>query len=217
MPPMVASGIGPLLVEYIDMISMAGITANAGIDLGIPAEVRGAPPWPTWSSSWRATTRTDSSRTPRQLATQLAELGALDVYVLPDQAGRRAHRRPRAGLLGGQGGRGRRHRRRGRPPGHRSPSTWPSVGELAAATGVAGGGVRPRRATATSTSSVFQPDPEVRRQPGPRHPGRRCRPGGCRLRRARHRHRQAGRLHRPGGPGQARPHAPDQGGLRPGR
>ena len=41
-PPVVASGVGPLLVEYIDMISMAGITANAGIDLGIPEDVRNA-------------------------------------------------------------------------------------------------------------------------------------------------------------------------------
>ncbi len=41
-PPVVASGVGPLLVEYIDMMSMAGITANAGIDLGIPDDVRAA-------------------------------------------------------------------------------------------------------------------------------------------------------------------------------
>ena len=38
-PPIVASGVGPLLVEYIDLVSMAGITANAGIDLGIPDDI----------------------------------------------------------------------------------------------------------------------------------------------------------------------------------
>src|SRR5664280_1518207 len=37
-PPIVVSGIGPLMVEYIDLLSMAGITGNAGIDLGIPED-----------------------------------------------------------------------------------------------------------------------------------------------------------------------------------
>ena len=35
---------GPLLVEYIDLVSMAGITANAGIDLGIPDDVASGGP-----------------------------------------------------------------------------------------------------------------------------------------------------------------------------
>ena len=39
-PRIVGGGISPLLVEYIDLMSMAGITAAAGIDLGIPDEVR---------------------------------------------------------------------------------------------------------------------------------------------------------------------------------
>src|SRR5664280_3031504 len=39
-PAIVARGVGPLLVEYIDLLSMAGITANAGIDLGIPEDIR---------------------------------------------------------------------------------------------------------------------------------------------------------------------------------
>ena len=38
--PIVASGLDPLLVEYIDLVSMAGITANAGIDLGIPGDIK---------------------------------------------------------------------------------------------------------------------------------------------------------------------------------
>ena len=46
-PPIVASGVGPLLVEYIDLVSMAGITANAGIDLGIPAAIKEGR-WPIW-------------------------------------------------------------------------------------------------------------------------------------------------------------------------
>ena len=34
-PAIVGSGIGPLVVEYIDLISMGGIVANAGLDLGV--------------------------------------------------------------------------------------------------------------------------------------------------------------------------------------
>ena len=39
-PRIVASGIGPLILEYVDMITMAAITANVGLDLGIPEPVR---------------------------------------------------------------------------------------------------------------------------------------------------------------------------------
>ncbi len=85
-PPVVASGVGPLLVEYIDMISMAGITANAGIDLGIPEDVRAA------ALAYLVIVLEDHhperlEEDTEALASQLAELGALDVYVLPDHAG----------------------------------------------------------------------------------------------------------------------------------
>ena len=39
-PRIVASGAAPLILEYIDMLTMAAITANVGLDLGIPAEVK---------------------------------------------------------------------------------------------------------------------------------------------------------------------------------
>ena len=39
-PPIVASGAAPLILEYIDMLTMAAITANVGLDLGIPKEVQ---------------------------------------------------------------------------------------------------------------------------------------------------------------------------------
>ncbi len=85
-PPVVASGVGPLLVEYIDMISMAGITANAGIDLGIPQAVRDA------ALAYLVVVLEGHhedrvAEDTEALAVQLAELGALDVYVLPDHAG----------------------------------------------------------------------------------------------------------------------------------
>jgi glycolate oxidase len=85
-PPVVASGVGPLLVEYIDMISMAGITANAGIDLGIPEEVRNdALAYLVIVLEGHHADRVEEDT--EALATQLAGLGALDVYVLPDAAG----------------------------------------------------------------------------------------------------------------------------------
>jgi glycolate oxidase len=85
-PPVVASGVGPLLVEYIDMISMAGITANAGIDLGIPENVRNdALAYLVIVLEGHHADRLGEDT--EALATQLAGLGALDVYVLPDAAG----------------------------------------------------------------------------------------------------------------------------------
>ena len=85
-PPVVASGVGPLLVEYIDMISMAGITAHAGIDLGIPDDVRER----TLAYLVIVLEGHHESRVEEDteaVAELLAGLGALDVYVLPDNAG----------------------------------------------------------------------------------------------------------------------------------
>ncbi|MGD0881709.1 MAG: FAD-linked oxidase C-terminal domain-containing protein [Acidimicrobiales bacterium] len=85
-PPVVASGVGPLLVEYIDMISMAGITANAGIDLGIPEAVRDqALAYLVIVLEGHHADRVEEDTV--ALASQLANLGALDVYVLPDHSG----------------------------------------------------------------------------------------------------------------------------------
>ena len=85
-PPIVAAGLSPLLVEYIDLMSMAGITANAGIDLGIPDDVREA------ALAYLVVVLENHhldrlEEDTQDLATRIAELGAIDVYVLPDQAG----------------------------------------------------------------------------------------------------------------------------------
>ena len=85
-PPIVASGIGPLVVEYIDLVSMAGITAQAGIDLGIPEDIRDR------ALAYLVIVLEDHRLDRLEedvdiLAEQIAGLGALDVYVLPDQAG----------------------------------------------------------------------------------------------------------------------------------
>ena len=39
-PRIVASGIGPLILEYIDTLTMAAITAHVGLDLGIPPDIK---------------------------------------------------------------------------------------------------------------------------------------------------------------------------------
>jgi len=85
-PPILASGVGPLMVEYIDLVSMAGITANAGIDLGIPDSIRKeALAYLVIVLEDHHADRLDEDT--QALAEQLAELGALDVYVLPPNAG----------------------------------------------------------------------------------------------------------------------------------
>jgi glycolate oxidase len=71
-PKIVASGIGPLLVEYIDFITMDAITNSHGVDLVVVLEGR----------------RDDRlEENTEELATLLADLGALDVYVLPSSSG----------------------------------------------------------------------------------------------------------------------------------
>src|SRR5919107_688200 len=41
-PKIVASGIGPMILEYIDMVTMGAITGNVGLDLGVPEDVKAA-------------------------------------------------------------------------------------------------------------------------------------------------------------------------------
>ena len=85
-PPIVASGVGPLMVEYIDLVTMAGITANAGIDLGIPDDIKER------ALAYLVVVLEDHhddrlEEDTEALADLMPSLGALDVYVLPDHAG----------------------------------------------------------------------------------------------------------------------------------
>ena len=81
-PPIVSSGAGPLILEYVDMLTMAAITANVGLDLGIPAETK-------QSAAAYLVVVLESTREDRleedvaALGELLSGLGALDVYVLP--------------------------------------------------------------------------------------------------------------------------------------
>jgi glycolate oxidase len=85
-PPIVASGVDPSILEYIDVLAMAGITANVGLDLGIPEEVRSATlAYLVVVLEGMSAVRVEEDVA--QLATLLAGLGALEVFVLPSSAG----------------------------------------------------------------------------------------------------------------------------------
>jgi glycolate oxidase len=84
-PRIVASGIGPLILEYVDMITMTAITANVGLDLGIPEPVRQA----ALAYLVIVLENTHDARLDDDVAALgelLVELGAMEVYVLPPQA-----------------------------------------------------------------------------------------------------------------------------------
>lgn len=85
-PRLVSSGLDPVVVEYIDVASMAGITARAGIDLGIPEHVQ------KQTTAYLVVVLEDHRQDrieedTESLAGQLADGGAVEVYVLPPLAG----------------------------------------------------------------------------------------------------------------------------------
>jgi len=85
-PGIIGSGIGPLVVEYIDVMSMAGMLANASLDLGVPAAVQDATAaYLVVVLESRKAEWLDESVD--ELAVLLADLGAIDVFVLPSQSG----------------------------------------------------------------------------------------------------------------------------------
>ncbi|HEY2207009.1 MAG TPA: FAD-linked oxidase C-terminal domain-containing protein [Pseudonocardia sp.] len=87
-PKVLAAGITPVILEYIDAFTMAAITYAQQLDLGVPAEVRG-------SAQAYLLVMLQSSHPERldedteQLGTLVSELGAVDAYVLPGPAARR--------------------------------------------------------------------------------------------------------------------------------
>lgn len=84
-PRIVDSGVDPLILEYIDMLTMAAMRNHTGLDLGIPAEMQE-------SALAYLVVILEGSRADRldddvaTLAGLLGDLGALDVYVLPPRA-----------------------------------------------------------------------------------------------------------------------------------
>jgi len=84
-PRIVQSGAAPLILEYIDMISMAAITAARGLELGIGPAVKEA------SSAYLVVVLESRDRGRldediERLGDLITTLGALDVYVLPPRA-----------------------------------------------------------------------------------------------------------------------------------
>jgi glycolate oxidase len=84
-PKIVQSGAAPMILEYIDMMSMTAITAARGIDLGIgPAVKEAAQAYLVVVLESRDPGRLDEDI--EQLGDLITTLGALDVFVLPPQA-----------------------------------------------------------------------------------------------------------------------------------
>ncbi|MBM7772598.1 glycolate oxidase [Actinokineospora baliensis] len=87
-PKVVASGLAPLILEYIDGLTMGAITYTADLQLGIPDEVRDtAQAYLVVMLENRDQDRLDADvETAGQL---LSDLGAIDVYVLPGGSARK--------------------------------------------------------------------------------------------------------------------------------
>jgi glycolate oxidase len=85
-PAIVRSGISPTILEYIDGGGIATLTANVGLDLGIPEDVKdAAKAYLVVVMESHQETRLDEDVA--ALAEQVAVLGAIDVYVLPPARG----------------------------------------------------------------------------------------------------------------------------------
>jgi glycolate oxidase len=81
-PRIVGSGVGPLILEYIDMLTMSAATAYVGLDLGIPQEIKDtALAYLVVGMESTHEDRLDGDVT--AVSELLFELGAVDVYVLP--------------------------------------------------------------------------------------------------------------------------------------
>src|SRR6202789_4433729 len=85
-PHIVSSGVDPSILEYIDVLAMAGITGSAGLELGVPEAIKAA----TMAYLVVVLEGMQADRVEEdveQVATLLSSLGALDVFVLPATAG----------------------------------------------------------------------------------------------------------------------------------
>jgi len=84
-PQVVASGVGPLILEYIDMLTLAAMSSHLGLELGIPDEVRESAL--AYLVVGLENTHADRLEEDTQTVAELmASLGAIDVYVLPPAA-----------------------------------------------------------------------------------------------------------------------------------
>ncbi len=84
-PALIASGVEPLMLEYLDMLAMAGVTDAAGIDLAVPPTVREqASTYLVVALEGRNHDLVDADV--EVAGTVLQDQGALDVFVLEPSA-----------------------------------------------------------------------------------------------------------------------------------
>jgi glycolate oxidase len=85
-PDIVRSGVNPLVLEYVDGGGLATLTANVGLELGIaPAVQEAAKAYLIVVLEQHREGRLDEDLA--ELAEQLVELGAIEVFVLPAGSG----------------------------------------------------------------------------------------------------------------------------------
>jgi glycolate oxidase len=85
-PKIVASGIDPLVLEYIDMMTMAALTQHTGVELGVPEEIRSkALAYLVVVLEGRSAERVQGDV--EEAGALALQLGAMDAFVLPPQAG----------------------------------------------------------------------------------------------------------------------------------
>jgi glycolate oxidase len=81
-PRIVDSGVGPLILEYIDLLTMSATQSFCGLELGIPQEIKDtALAYLVVALENPVESRLEEDT--ERLATMLSDLGAIDVYVLP--------------------------------------------------------------------------------------------------------------------------------------
>ncbi|HWE57329.1 MAG TPA: FAD-binding oxidoreductase [Acidimicrobiales bacterium] len=85
-PRLIATGVGPLMVEYIDLITMSALSAGGDLELGVPPQIKEQAV--AYLVVVLENSREDRLAEDTELvATLLAEHDAIDVFVLPPGAG----------------------------------------------------------------------------------------------------------------------------------
>ncbi|HET8929334.1 MAG TPA: FAD-binding oxidoreductase [Acidimicrobiales bacterium] len=85
-PRIVGAGLDPMMLEYIDFLTMAGATAYVGLELGLPDDITEN----ALAYLMVVLESADATRLEEDVAacaTLLGGLGAMDVFVLPSAAG----------------------------------------------------------------------------------------------------------------------------------
>lgn len=81
-PRIIDSGVGPLVLEYIDLLTMSATQSFCGLELGIPQEIKDTA-LAYLVVMMENTVSERLAEDTERLSVMLAELGAIDVFVLP--------------------------------------------------------------------------------------------------------------------------------------